>query len=97
VIMDFRYSDHFQARLIEQGIRAREVKEAVRHPDSIEEVYGGRTRVTKSVGGKTLAVVYISDSSRGQKNCCVLITAYYKDGRTYSRARNKRSPKRNTL
>lgn len=69
---------HFQARLGERNINIDHVKQAIRNPDSKENVFDGKVKVTKEIGGKIIEVIYFKEAFRDKEDEYLLVTAYYK-------------------
>jgi hypothetical protein len=68
---------HFQDRMQDRELSFDDVKKAIRNPDSKEVVFGGRIRVTKTIGDRKIRVVYCVEGFRDTSGQYVLITAYY--------------------
>ncbi len=71
--MRIRFTNHAQAGMMERGISASRVTEALRHPDSHFAVRDGALACTKRFGSKTLKVIF----RELRKAEYVIITAYY--------------------
>ena len=63
--------------MLERGIQIDHIKKAVRSPDKKEKVFEGRTKGTKKVDQKTIAVIYWKDGFRDKKDEYIISTAYY--------------------
>ncbi len=70
-------TNHFRARMLERGISIDHVKKALREPDSKEDAFDGKLKVTKEIEGKTTVVVYFKEGFKDRKNEYVVSTAYY--------------------
>lgn len=68
---------HFQERIVERGINIDHVKVAIRDPDTSEDTFEGRKRITKVVGDKKIEVIYFNEGFRDRKEEYIIITAYY--------------------
>ena len=75
--MKLRLTRHFQDMMSYRGIDIEHVKEAVRNPDSKDDVYECRIRVNKSIGKKKIEVIYYKESFKDKIDEYVVITAYY--------------------
>jgi len=53
------------------------VRDAVRNPDSKNNVFDGRIRVKKKVGKKEIEVIYYKDDFKDKIDEYIVITAYY--------------------
>ena len=76
--MELKLTNHFQERFGERRIDFDHVKQAIRHPDSKENVFEGRIKVTKKIGNKVIEVVYCREVFKDRQNQYLLITVYYK-------------------
>jgi len=68
---------HFKARFGERNIDFEHVKQAIKYPDLKRVVFGGKIKVIKNLGSKTIEVVYSVKISRKKSLEYVLITVYY--------------------
>ena len=71
--MRLRFTNHAQIGMMERGISASRVAEAIRHPDSRFPTRDGATVCIKVFGGKKLKVIF----RKGRKAEYVIITSYY--------------------
>lgn len=69
---------HFQSRLNERNVNFDHVKEAIKDPDSKENVFDGKIKVTKKISGRIIEVIYCKEGFKDRKDEYLLITAYYK-------------------
>ena len=76
--MKLKMTVHFQARLAERGIDIDHVKQAIRRPDSKENVFDGKIKVTKEIGGRQIEVIYFKEAFKDKEEEYLLVTAYYK-------------------
>ena len=75
--MEFKLTTHFQDRFGQRNINFDHVKQAIKSPDSRKVIFGGRFKVTKKIGDKTIEVVYYKEQSKNKKEKYLLITVYY--------------------
>jgi hypothetical protein len=76
--MRLKMTVHFQARLGERNIDIDHVKQAIRSPDSRVNVFDGKIKVTKKIGGKEIEVIYSKEAFKDKEDEYLLVTAYYK-------------------
>lgn len=73
-----KLTKHFQERFNERGINFDHVKQTIKNPDSNRVVFGGRIKVTKKIGNKTIEVLYYKEGFKDKQDEFVLITVYCK-------------------
>ena len=71
--MRIRFTNHAQIGMMERGIPASRVTDAIRHPDSRFSARDGAMGCTKRFGSKTLKIILRVHG----KAEYVIITAYY--------------------
>jgi hypothetical protein len=65
--------------MVERGINLDHVKAAVKDPDTKEDVFDGKIKVTKEINNRlTIEVIYCIEKFKDKPNEYLLITAYYK-------------------
>ena len=75
--MKLKLTRHFQYRMSQRGISIDHVKQAVMHPDKVENTYENKMKAVKRIGEKTIEVVYCREGFKDKNNEYLLITAYY--------------------
>lgn len=75
--MKLRLTRHFQDMMTYRDIDIEHVRDAVRNPDSKNNVFDGRIRVKKKVGKKEIEVIYYKDDFKDKIDEYIVITAYY--------------------
>lgn len=78
ILMLLKLTTHFQIRMRERDVDFDHIKQAIKRPDTKEDVFEGRTKVQKKFRFKTIVVIYYREPFRIQEETLVLITAYYK-------------------
>jgi len=71
--MRIRFTNHAQIGMLERGISASRVTDALRHPDTRFAERNGALGCTKKFGIKILKVIFREHGKAGY----VIITAYY--------------------
>lgn len=75
--MNLKFPLHFQDRMFQRQIDVDHVKKAIRSPDTKENSFEGRIKITKKIDHRTITVIYFKEGFIDRKNDYIIITAYY--------------------
>jgi len=70
--MEIRFTNHAKYRILERGIKMTNIRSAIKNPDYYDYVFDDKMLVRKSIGKKTLEIIYTKN-----KNKILVITVYY--------------------
>ncbi len=70
--MEIRFTNHAKYRILERGIKMINIKLVLKNPDYCGYVFDDKILARKSIGKKTLEIVYTKT-----KNKILIITVYY--------------------
>ncbi|MFA6257040.1 MAG: hypothetical protein WCT29_03350 [Candidatus Paceibacterota bacterium] len=75
--MKLKLTRHVQDMISCRGINLDHIKQTLRNPDTQEETFAERVKVSKNVGEKTIEVIYYKEAFKDKGDEYLIITAYY--------------------
>jgi hypothetical protein len=73
--MGITYTDHARMRMRQRDIAEKDTEMVLSSPNSAFSSFGGRKCLRKTIGDKTLEVVFVKENDQ-----TVLVTAYWLEG-----------------